>query len=1310
MATIVLAAAGAALGGSVGGSFIGIASAAIGQAIGAGIGAQIDQRVFGQSSSTTRSKGKVEQFRLQSAAEGTAIARVFGRMRVQGHLIWSTNFKETLTETTTQTRAGKGNRPKKTQTQQTYTYSISLAFALGEGIVSKIGRIWADGQEIAPADVSLTLYKGIADQPPDPTIASIQGMNNTPAFRGTAYVVIENFQLARFGNRIPQFNFEVFRPASATKKDKTAQDHVRAVALIPGSGEYILADEPVEYAGNFGAVKSANSHSQRGKTDFALGVQDLITDAPNCGSVSLVVSWFGDDLRCSNCTLRPKVEQNSAEGSPLAWTSAGLSREDAQVVSYKNNAPVFGGTPSDQSVIQAIKHLKNNGLSVVFYPFILMDIAANNQLDDPWTGRIGQPVIPWRGRITTSLAPNRAGTPDKTARANSEVAAFFGTARASHFTVRNGQVSYSGPNEWSYRRFILHNAALCKAAGGVGAFCIGSEMRALTQIRAQSHSFPAVQQLITLAQEVRTLLGRHTKIGYAADWSEYFGYQINDGAHYNVYYHLDDLWGNANIDFIGIDNYMPISDWRDGQSHLDYQTADNLYNINYLQSNVEGGEGYDWYYASQTARDTQTREMINDSWRNEHWIYRYKDIKNWWGNPHHNRINGTRTRAQTAWQPQSKPIWFTELGCPAIDKGTNQPNVFLDPKSSESFVPYYSNGLQDELIQLRYIKAVMSYWADNENNPASTRYNGRMVDIARAHVWCWDTRPWPEFPARLDIWSDGDNYQLGHWISGRLTHQELGDIVAEICESVGFYDYDVSRIYGLVIGYHIDSLQSARDSLQPLMQAYDFTCVEKDGQLHFQHTREESVKKINKTSIALDIEGQDYYLKTKTSRLNLPGRVRLNYYNPDNHYLSAETEAVLAGEQIANVSRIEIPLALRSAVARHLATNWLHKAQAVQDELTFAMPLSALMLCAGDVVQFCDTDIAESYLITDIEEQGARVINATRIEPTRTLQMEAAATPLLIAPVEATNPITAFLLDIPPINAEHAAHAPYFAASSPNWQGASAYASPETDGYEQIGTAQSPSVLGKTLGVFPRRSPSVWAGGELRVHVSDAGLQSKSALFVLNGANAFAIKDSTATDWEIVQYRDAELQDDGSYILRNFLRGRLGTESVIPDEWPVNADIVFLDRGLAQLDINSDFIGLPMNYLLGPSNQDFTHRYYQNQTFTARGVGLRPYSPSHIQFNRYNNVYHFRWIRRGRIGGDSWDGDVPLGEEREEYLIRVVKDGVEKRRVTVSTPAWDYDALAQTADGTLGGFDLYVAQVSQGYGAGLETKITIKST
>ena len=57
------------------------------------------------------------------------------------------------------------------------------------------------------------------------------------------------------------------------------------------------------------------------------------------------------------------------------------------------------------------------------------------------------------------------------------------------------QVHYSGPAEWSFRRFILHNAALCKAAGGVEAFCIGSEMRSLTQIRGAGGRFVAVQAL-----------------------------------------------------------------------------------------------------------------------------------------------------------------------------------------------------------------------------------------------------------------------------------------------------------------------------------------------------------------------------------------------------------------------------------------------------------------------------------------------------------------------------------------------------------------------------------------------------------------------------------------------------------------------------------------------------------------------------------------------------------------------------------------------------------------------------------------------
>ncbi|MCB2150236.1 MAG: hypothetical protein KDE06_02910, partial [Rhodobacteraceae bacterium] len=45
------------------------------------------------------------------------------------------------------------------------------------------------------------------------------------------------------------------------------------------------------------------------------------------------------------------------------------------------------------------------------------------------------------------------------------MAAFFGAAQVSDFSVDGGAVSYSGPAEWSYRRFVLHYAHLCAAAG-----------------------------------------------------------------------------------------------------------------------------------------------------------------------------------------------------------------------------------------------------------------------------------------------------------------------------------------------------------------------------------------------------------------------------------------------------------------------------------------------------------------------------------------------------------------------------------------------------------------------------------------------------------------------------------------------------------------------------------------------------------------------------------------------------------------------------------------------------------------------------
>src|SRR5690606_15407414 len=58
------------------------------------------------------------------------------------------------------------------------------------------------------------LYLGGEDQLPDPDIEAYLGIGNVNAYRGTAYIVFANFDLTDYGDRIPQFRFEVVGTSS----------------------------------------------------------------------------------------------------------------------------------------------------------------------------------------------------------------------------------------------------------------------------------------------------------------------------------------------------------------------------------------------------------------------------------------------------------------------------------------------------------------------------------------------------------------------------------------------------------------------------------------------------------------------------------------------------------------------------------------------------------------------------------------------------------------------------------------------------------------------------------------------------------------------------------------------------------------------------------------------------------------------------------------------------------------------------------------------------------------------------------------
>lgn len=1304
MATLVLSAAGAALGSSLGGSVLGLSMTAVGRFAGATLGRAIDQRILGAGGRTIET-GRLDRLRLSTAGEGQPIAQVYGRMRVGGHIIWATQFKEKVSKS-----GGGGKGPSQQPTIKEYSYSVSLAIALCEGEITSVNRIWADGAEISIYDVTMRVYPGSRDQQPDSKMEAVEGVGMVPAYRGTAYVVFEDLDLERFGNRVPQFSFEVTRPVQDDPED--VPFNIRGVAMIPGTGEYALATEPVALDGGAGKSDVINVNSPSDRPDFVTSLKHLQDEVPDCGSASLVVSWFGSDLRCGECVIQPKVEQTQRDSADMPWRVSGLERADAGLVPREEGRPVYGGTPCDASVVQAIRDMTDKGLEVLYYPFILMEQMPGNTLPDPWTGEIGQPKLPWRGRITASVAPGQAGDLSATGAIEEQVAAFFGTARASDFSVEEGVIRFGVgapgeedadtkvPQDWGYRRFILHQAHLCALAGGVTAFCIGSEMRSLTQLRGAS-GFPAVEAMRALAAECRAILGPDGKIGYAADWSEYFGYHPQDGSG-DVYFHLDPLWADPNIDFIGIDNYMRLSDWRDGADHADAEWG-SIYNLDYLRANVAGGEGYDWYYPSQEARDLQQRAEITDGAYGEPWVYRYKDIRNWWSQPHHDRVGGVRKAMPTAWVPESKPIWFTEIGCAAVDKATNEPNKFLDPKSSESTLPEYSNGLRDELIQHQYLRAMLGYWGDPEHNPVSDVYGEPMIDMARVYVWAWDARPYPWFPNVDEMWSDGPNYRRGHWINGRVSGRTLASVVAEICERSGLRDYDVSALYGFVRGYLAPDVADARRALQPLMIAYGFDAIERDGVLVFRNRDAARVVDLDMSQLALHDDLGSDVAQSRSSEAEMSGRVRLNFVESDGDYRNIAEESVLPDEATHAVAESEVPILLTRPEGRQAVERWLSEARVARDGVRFALPLSQHGLGAGDVVRLPGEAGDMTVRIDRVEQTTHQLIEAVRIEPEVYHPADFPDDPTPARRFTASGPVLPLFLDLPLIRGDEVPHAPHLAVTSDPWPGdVAVYDAAEDAGYGLNSLIGVASTVGVTLTAV-NRAPSglVDLGTQLEVSLTTGSLSSVSEEGLLGGANLAAIGTGEPDAWEVIQFKNAELIDAGVWRLSHLLRGQVGTDALSPAVLAAGAYFVFLDGTPRQIAMPISLRRQERHYRIGPADKPYDHAAYRHVVQAFAGNGLRPLSPVHLNLTATGPDMHLTWIRRARIEADGWDlPDIPLGEDREAYRVRVTSGGSVLRDVEVAQSGWTYTAAMQAEDGLTGAAVFEVAQVSDRFGPG----------
>ncbi len=1249
MATILFQAAGAALG-----SVFGPLGAVIGRAAGALAGNMVDRALIGGG--TTLSGARLSAARLPGAAEGTAIPRLYGTARLGGTLIWATRFEEEATTERTGAKA-TGTRVK------TYRYFANFAVGLCEGPVALVRRVWADGQEIDLTEIEMRFYPGTEDQLPDPLIEAKQGAGHAPAYRGLSHVVFERLPLDDYGNRIPLLQFEVIRPVGRL------EGMVKAVTVIPGSTEHGYATVQVKERTGEGASRILNRNTLVAHTDWQASIDELQALCPNLETVALVVSWFGTDLRAGQCRVVPGVEVASRNES-RDWRVSGVMREAAYLVSRHDGGPAYGGTPDDRSVVEAIIDLKARGLKVVLYPFVMMDIPDGNGLPDPHGGA-EQAAYPWRGRITCHPAPGRPGSPDRSAAIPAMIADFCGTAGADDFDVSGTAVAYQGSDD-GYRRMVLHYALLAEAAGGVETFLIGSELRGLTTLRDAADGFPFVAALADLAADVRAILGDSTKITYGADWSEYFGHHPADGSG-DVFFHLDPLWVHPAIDAVGIDNYMPLSDWRDA----------DLENVNpdgfrlsddgeAMAGQIAAGEGFDWYYASEADRAARLRSPISDGLAGKPWVFRFKDIEGWWSNLHYDRVGGAERVGPTAWTPGMKPVWFTELGCAAIDKGANQPNVFGDPKSAESALPYFSNGARSDSQQRRFLEAHLSHW-QGVAAPAG------MVDPGQIFLWTWDARPQPAFPQDLDLWADGMNWRSGHWLNGRLGAGTLADVLAAVLEDHGFADYDVSEVSGDLMGYVQGDLASARGLIEPLAESFLIDIVEDGARLKFR-SRQTASLAARTVEVLADLEGEPLWRETRGHDSDFAAEASITYFDPASDYgeASARSRRIEAATERQMVR--DLPAVLAEETALSIAEGMLRDHRIGRRRLELSLGPAELSVQPGDVLSLSDGPEGR-FLVGEIDDGLARRLSLREVAAavsTTPVSEGTGRTPDRPGSV-GFDPVV-LLMDLPRHAAGEATDFACVAGLTRPWRRLSISSSGDDGAFRPRVTLDRPATIGRLAaplsgGVSGRFDRS----RTLEVDLFFGSFAAATELVVLNGENRLALRSRSGA-WEVIGFAGAEEISAGRWRLSTLLRGLAGTEDAMAAGADTGAAVVLLDAAVRPLRLTAEEAGLSLDYIAEPIGMAATPAALG--PFAGGVRAQTPFSPVHLVARRTGGgEVEFSWVRRSRLDGDSWlPSEVPLDESAEGYRLEILDGTAVRRAVEVGEARFVYPQAQELLD------------------------------
>lgn len=553
-------------------------------------------------------------------------------------------------------------------------------------------------------------------------------------------------------------------------------------------------------------------------------------------------------------------------------------------------------------------------------------------------------------------------------------------------------------------------------------------------------------------------------------------------------------------------------------------------------------------------------------------------------------------------------------------------------------------------------------------------------------------------------------------VTPRRGDNTLAGIITDLCDAVGISTLDTSALETTRLpGFVLNDVQSAREAVQQLQDAFAFTLIESDGQLKATSfslassiTIPPAARRASASASAnAGNESAPALQFTRTQAQELPTAVQVDYLNPFDAYNSASQ---LAARPAPNATptdhrllvRLALPMALETGFAQTLADLRLVRALAEQVQVALTVSRAFSALDAGDIIVLDGL----SYRLTDVREQGGllklsavRQVAGTLSAP---FSLYLTGLPFTLESQDAE----LLVLDLPPLTSSDDQPGLYLAAaSSSGWRGGIVYRSTAAESPTSFARLGALAITGVATNALAAGTTHTFDNANtVTVALAHGALQSVSQSAVLNGANAALLGD------EIIQFQTATLISDSTYVLSGLLRGRRGTESAV-DSHAAGERFVLLDAESLQ------FIPAPLT----ARGQSITLQLVTVGASMAESLPfsitygfrtLAPFAPVQLRATRATGSTDitFSWVRRARVNAEWLDyQDVPLDEPSELYVLEVLDGSNVVRTFSPTTTSQPYSTAQQTADfgSPPATIAFRVAQVSARYGAGAFATTTI---